>query len=154
MNRRAFIGAGALVALSAGGFVAADGQNLFYAAITEDFPGGILTAPEAHQKVVAGEITLIDIRRPDEWARTGSGEGAHRIDLRVDDFADQVLAAAGGDPNAPVALICARGVRSARVSNQLISAGFTNIIDVPEGMLGSAAGPGWLKRGLPVVTDN
>ena len=154
MNRRAFLGAGALVALSAGGFVAADGQNLFYAAITEDFPGGILTAPEAHQKAVTGEITLIDIRRPDEWARTGSGEGAHRIDLRVDDFAAQVQAAAGDDLNAPVALICARGVRSARISNQLIAAGFTNIIDVPEGMLGSAAGPGWLQRGLPVVTDN
>lgn len=154
MDRRAFIGAGALVALSAGGFVAADGQNLFYAAITVDFPGGILTAPEAHAKAVAGEITLIDIRRPDEWERTGSGAGAHRIDLRVADFAARVQEAAGGDLNAPVALICARGVRSARTSNQLINAGFTNIIDVPEGMLGSAAGPGWLERGLPVVKDN
>lgn len=154
MDRRAFLGAGAIIALSAGGFVAADGQNLFYAAITEDFPGGILTAPEAHAKAVAGEITLIDIRRPDEWARTGSGEGAHRIDLRVENFAALVQEAAGGDLDAPVALICARGVRSARTSNQLIAAGFTNIIDVPEGMLGSAAGPGWLERGLPVVKDN
>lgn len=154
MNRRAFIGAGALSLLSAGGFVAADGQNLFYTALTEDFPGGILSAPEAHTKAVAGEITLIDIRRPDEWERTGSGEGAHRIDLRVENFAALVQEAAGGDLNAPVALICARGVRSARTSNQLLAAGFTNIIDVPEGMLGSAAGPGWLERGLPVVKDN
>lgn len=154
MDRRAFLGGGALVLLSAGGFVAADGQNLFYSAITEDFPGGILTAPEAFDQTARGEITLIDIRRPDEWARTGSGEGAHRIDLRDDDFAARVQAAAGGDLNAPVALICARGVRSARVSNQLIQAGFTNIIDVPEGMLGSAAGPGWIARGLPLVTDN
>jgi len=153
MDRRAFIGAGALVALTAGGFVAADGQNLFYTAITEDFPGGILSAPAAHAKAVAGEITLIDIRRPDEWERTGSGEGAHRIDLRVDNFAALVQEAAGGDLDAPVALICARGVRSARTSNQLIDAGFTNIIDVPEGMLGSAAGPGWLERGLPLVKD-
>ncbi|MCK0120520.1 rhodanese-like domain-containing protein [Loktanella sp. F6476L] len=154
MDRRAFLGGGALVLLSAGGFVAADGQNLFYSAITEDFPGGILTAPEAFDQTARGEITLIDIRRPDEWARTGSGEGAHRIDLRDDDFAARVQAAAGGDLNAPVALICARGVRSARVSNQLIQAGFTNIIDIPEGMLGSAAGPGWIARGLPLVTDN
>lgn len=154
MNRRAFIGAGALSLLSAGGFVAADGQNLFYTALTEDFPGGILSAPEAHTKAVAGEITLIDIRRPDEWERTGSGEGAHRIDLRVENFAALVQEAAGGDLNAPVALICARGVRSARTSNQLLAAGFSNIIDVPEGMLGSAAGPGWLERGLPVVKDN
>ncbi|UWQ99306.1 rhodanese-like domain-containing protein [Rhodobacteraceae bacterium S2214] len=154
MDRRAFLGGGALVLLSAGGFVAADGQNLFYSAITEDFPGGILTAPEAFDQTARGEITLIDIRRPDEWARTGSGEGAHRIDLRDDEFAARVQAAAGGDLNAPVALICARGVRSARVSNQLIQAGFTNIIDIPEGMLGSAAGPGWIARGLPLVTDN
>jgi len=153
MDRRAFIGAGVLVALSAGGFVAADGQNLFYTAITPDFPGGIISAPEAHAKAVAGEITLIDIRRPDEWAKTGSGEGAHRIDLRVDNFAELVREAAGGDLDAPVALICARGVRSARTSNQLIEAGFTNIIDVPEGMLGSASGPGWLERGLPLVKD-
>ena len=154
MNRRAFLGAGALVALSAGGFVAADGQNLLYAAITENYPGSIITAPQAHAKAVSGEITLIDIRRPDEWARTGSGEGAHRIDLRVDDFAARVQAAAGGDITAPIALICARGVRSARTSNQLIKAGFTNIIDVPEGMLGSPGGPGWIARGLPIVTDN
>lgn len=154
MDRRAFIGAGALAALSIGGFVAADGQNIFYSALTEDFPGGILSAPEAHAKAVAGEIILVDIRRPDEWESTGSGEGATRIDLRVDNFAARVQEAADGDLNAPVALICARGVRSARVSNQLIAAGFTNIIDVPEGMLGSAAGPGWLARGLPVVKDN
>ncbi|MCX8952452.1 rhodanese-like domain-containing protein, partial [Ruegeria sp. NA] len=36
------------------------------------------------------------------------------------------------------------------LSNRLIEAGFTNIIDVPEGMLGSAAGPGWVRTGLPV----
>lgn len=154
MNRRAFLGACALALLSAGGFVAADGQNLFYAAITEDFPGGVLTAPEAHDQVVAGQITLIDIRRPDEWARTGTAIRAHPIDLRDDDFAIRVRQAAGGDLNAPIALICARGVRSARVSNQLIKAGFTNIIDIPEGMLGSSAGPGWIARGLPLVQNN
>jgi rhodanese-related sulfurtransferase len=154
MNRRAFLGAGALALLSAGGFVAADGQNLFYTALTEDFSGGILTAPEAYDQTASGQITLIDIRRPDEWEQTGSGEGAHRIDLRVDDFATRVQQAAGGDLNAPIALICARGVRSARVSNQLMLAGFTNISDVPEGMLGSAAGPGWIARGLPLVKNN
>lgn len=154
MDRRAFIGAGALIVLTAGGFVATDGRNMFYTALTEDFSGGVLTATEAHEMAVAGEITLIDIRRPDEWAATGSGEGAVRIDLRDADFAEKVIQAAGGDLTAPVALICARGVRSARSANQLIEAGFTNIIDVPEGMLGSAAGPGWLEWGLPVVQEN
>jgi len=34
----------------------------------------------------------------------------------------------------------------------LEKAGFTRIVDIPEGMLGSSAGPGWLARDLPVVT--
>jgi rhodanese-related sulfurtransferase len=151
-RRRLLIGAGA-VALGTAGFVAADGQNLFYAAITEEFPGGVLTVQEAHAKAIAGEITLVDIRRPDEWARTGSGAGANRLDLRRDDFTDAMAALVGGDLDAPIALICARGVRSARESNRLQEAGFTNIIDVPEGMLGSRAGPGWLASGLPLVRD-
>ncbi|MEJ6396322.1 rhodanese-like domain-containing protein [Yoonia sp. 208BN28-4] len=140
-----------VLAVGAAGFVAADGQNLFYAAITEDFPGGVLTVQEAHSKAVAGDITLVDIRRPDEWASTGSGEGAHRVDLRRDDFTDAIAALVDGNRDAPIALICARGVRSARESNRLQEAGFTNIIDVPEGMLGSRAGPGWIDSGLPLV---
>ena len=79
------------------------------------------------------------------------GEGAIPIDMRRPDFTDALRAEIVGREDVPVALICARGVRSARLSQRLAEAGFTNIIDVPEGMLGSGAGPGWLKRGLPVV---
>ena len=34
---------------------------------------------------------------------------------------------------------------------RLAEAGFASVLNVPEGMLGSGAGPGWVKRGLPVV---
>ena len=119
--------------------------------VSADVTGSDLTAPEAMAAAVSGDITLVDIRRPDEWARTGVGEGAVPIDMRADDFIDTLLAKTGGRRDVPVALICARGVRSARMSARLTEAGFTQIIDVPEGMLGSGAGPGWLKRGLPVV---
>ncbi len=144
-----------LVAVLAGavGLTALANPNLFYTLITEEVDGAVLTAPEAHEAAIGGQIALIDIRRPDEWARTGSGEGAHRLDLRRDDFVDALLEITGGERSVPVALICARGVRSARVANRLIAAGFTNIIDVPEGMLGSAAGPGWIARGLPLNKD-
>lgn len=151
MKRRLLLGGGAVALISGAGFLAADGGNLIYTALTEDFGGQMIDAPTAHRQAVAGMITLIDIRRPDEWAHTGIGEGGQGIDLREDNFIDLVSQAVDGDPNAPIALICARGVRSARVSNQLINAGFNTIIDVPEGMLGSAAGPGWIARGLPVV---
>ncbi|MDA9865128.1 rhodanese-like domain-containing protein [bacterium] len=154
IGRRKLLTGGALLALGSVGFVAADGQNLFYAALAEDVPGGTLSVDQAHTQAVSGQITLIDIRRPDEWEKTGSGEGAVRLDMRRTDFIPALTKIVDGNLGAPVALICARGVRSSRMTNQLISAGFTNIINVPEGMLGSAAGPGWLKRGLPIVKDN
>ncbi len=113
------------------------------------YSGDNLTVSEAHKLADAGDILLIDIRRPDEWDRTGIATSAHAIDMRDDDFLDQLTRLAGTDRNAPIALMCARGVRSARLSQALTDAGYTNIIDVPEGMLGSAAGPGWLKTGLP-----
>ena len=56
-----------------------------------------------------------------------------------------------GKKDQPVALICARGWRSFRAANALRDAGFTNVMNVREGMLGNPFdGPGWLDRKLPV----
>jgi rhodanese-related sulfurtransferase len=115
------------------------------------FDGKAIDPPMAHQLAISGEITLLDIRRPDEWLKTGSAAGAHRLDMRQKDFVEVLDGLVAGDRSKPVALICARGVRSNRMSDKLSKAGFTNIIDVPEGMLGSKAGPGWLQRKLPVT---
>jgi rhodanese-related sulfurtransferase len=111
---------------------------------------GILTATEAFVKAATGKITLIDIRTPQEWDDTGTGAGAQPLDMRRDDFVFALEKLIGGDRTKPVALICAHGVRSGRLSKILREGGFTNIIDVPEGMLGSYAGPGWIARGLPL----
>ncbi len=110
-----------------------------------------LSPPEAHARAAAGMLWLIDIRRPDEWRATGIGEGALPIDGRRIDFEDVLQAVVAGAPPRPVALICARGVRSARASARMAGAGLARVLDVPEGMLGSWAGPGWIARGLPVV---
>lgn len=139
-------GAGLLLAAAASG----QGRNLFYAALTEDSDSTVLTAPEALKRVEEGTLTLVDIRRPDEWADTGSPKGAVQLDMRREDFTDALKEIVGGDTSAPVAVICMRGVRSARLANRMLEAGFTSVHDVPEGMLGSRAGPGWLKRGLPL----
>lgn len=110
-----------------------------------------MTPPEVLSAVRAKEILLVDVRRPDEWEKTGVAEGAVPIDLRRDDFVEAVKAALG-DQDLRVAVICARGVRSRRMTRLLNEAGLGPIIDVPEGMLGSSAGPGWLKRELPLVS--
>ena len=123
----------------------------FYSATSMPFEGSELTPEDAHQKALDGDIVLIDIRRPDEWADTGVGQGANPLDMRRDDFIEALDVIVDGKRDKPVALICARGVRSNRMSQKLEAAGFTRIIDVPEGMLGSRAGPGWLNKGLPVT---
>ena len=143
ISRRAVLG---VIAAAAG----VSGMG-FYSATSMPFEGSELSPEEAHEKAVAGDIVLIDIRRPDEWAKTGVGKGANPLDMRRDDFIAELDVIVDGKRDHPVALICARGVRSNRMSQMLEAAGFTRIIDVPEGMLGSRAGPGWLNRGLPVA---
>jgi rhodanese-related sulfurtransferase len=110
-----------------------------------------LSASDAYAAARSGEVVLVDIRRPSEWAETGIGEGAAPMDMRRGDFVERLTELTGGDSSRVIALICARGVRSRRMAQQLRDAGFSNVIDVPEGMLGSGAGPGWLARGLPVA---
>jgi rhodanese-related sulfurtransferase len=126
----------------------------FWALLTPDYTGKDISVTEAHQRAVAGDIVLIDIRRPDEWKKTGVGEGAQPLDMRRDDFVEELTRIVGGNLDTQVALMCARGVRSAKMSKKLTEAGFTRIIDVPEGMLGSRAGPGWLGSDLPTRTYN
>lgn len=108
-----------------------------------------LTPGQALAATAQGQILLVDIRRPDEWKRTGIAQGAVPIDMRRPDFIAAVQTARRSSDQ-PIALICARGVRSARMTRLLLDAGLGAIIDVPEGMLGSFAGPGWIKQGLPL----
>jgi rhodanese-related sulfurtransferase len=116
--------------------------------------GPTLTAPEAHQQAQAGQLTLIDIRRPDEWRQTGVAEGAVRINMvhpqGPSGFVQQVAAEVGGNKDAPIGLICRTGNRTTRMQRALQEAGFTRVYNIKEGMVGSAAGPGWIARGLPV----
>jgi rhodanese-related sulfurtransferase len=147
ISRRLLIGGGvtAVALAGVGGYVAHT--------LRQTAADTALTPPDAHAAARDGRILLVDIRRPDEWRKTGIPEGAVPIDLRRDDFTDAV-SASRAFPDQPVAVICARGVRSRRMTVRLDEAGITPIIDVPEGMLGSGAGPGWLERGLPVRSWN
>jgi rhodanese-related sulfurtransferase len=114
-------------------------------------PPGAIDAAEAHRRARTGRILLVDIRRPEEWRATGVAAGATPLDMRRRDFVAALAAVRSGAPNRPVALICAHGVRSRRLAARLVRTGVAGVLDVPEGMLGSAAGPGWIARGLPTV---
>jgi len=120
------------------------------AACAPSSAGPDLSAPDAAQRAQAGQLTLIDIRRPEEWRQTGVARGAVRIDMRRPDFAQAVLQAVRGDPNAPIGIICRTGNRTTQVQKAMRDAGFSQVYNIREGMAGSAAGPGWLGRGLPI----
>jgi len=116
----------------------------------EKYDNAQISVQRAHDLASNGQINLVDIRWPAEWKQTGVGKGAHRISMHKKGFVSQLDKLTGGDRTKPIALICARGNRSSRLKAELNAAGFTNIINVPEGMLGSSAGPGWLGRKLPL----
>jgi rhodanese-related sulfurtransferase len=119
--------------------------------------GNIMSAPAALTSVAKGDVTLVDVRSRREWRQTGIAKGAKMVTIHnrngIRAFVAEMVKAVGGDRSKPVALICAAGVRSARAEKILSAAGFTNLQNVSEGMLGRPdAGPGWLKRGLPVTS--
>ncbi|MEM8980067.1 MAG: rhodanese-like domain-containing protein [Pseudomonadota bacterium] len=109
-----------------------------------------LPADEANTRREAGEILLIDVRRPEEWRSTGIAKGAVPVDMRRSDFVETVRAVKAAAGGKPVALICARGVRSLRMAEVLLSQGLSPLFNIPEGMLGTRDAPGWILRGLPL----
>ncbi len=111
-----------------------------------------MTAPEAFEAAQSGKVRLIDIRTPQEWRQTGVAPGAGRVDMYrgAEHLLRGVLQEAKGDRNAPIALICRTGNRTTQAQKFLQQQGFTQVFNVKEGMAGSAAGPGWTRRGLPL----
>ena len=109
------------------------------------------SSTEAQAALARDEIVLIDIRRPEEWQATGVAKGAWPLDMRTEEFGQQLGAILDRNPSRRLALICATGVRSAYVAKLLDNHGI-DVIDVSEGMMGSIKGPGWVRRGLPVLS--
>ena len=109
----------------------------------------VLTAEAAREQALKGEIVLVDIRTPPEWAETGVPDVAHLIDLHGDKFAVKLKRLMDEHPGKPIAMICATGGRSSYVAKALEQRGIT-ILNVREGMMGSPDGPGWRRKGLPV----
>ncbi len=113
-----------------------------------------LSAPDAQRLSVAGELTLIDIRTPEEWRQTGVAQGAKLVNMvhpgGADGFVSEILKRVDGDADAPIGLICRTGNRTTQIQRLLVSRGLSQVYNITEGMVGSSAGPGWIKRGLPL----
>lgn len=115
-----------------------------------------ISPEDAQKRAQNGEITIVDIRMPFEWAETGLPEPAIGVSLQDETlqprqgFLDDLLGQVDNDRDRPIALICARGNRSSFAQKLLTANGFTKIYDISEGMVGGVNGPGWIKRNLPL----
>jgi rhodanese-related sulfurtransferase len=103
-----------------------------------------LTPRAAYALVAGGDMVLVDIRRPDEWAATGVAKGALRINMLDGDFKWRIEALRAANPSRKIALICQAGVRSARMSQLLENKGLSGLVDVTGGTAQ------WIELGLPV----
>ena len=104
-----------------------------------------------------GETTIVDVRSPNEWRRTGIAAGAQTVTIHnhlgIKGFVKAMERAVAGNKHRSLSLICAAGVRSAQAYRILTAAGFTNLKNIAEGMTGHpVSGPGWIKHGLPIST--
>lgn len=109
-----------------------------------------MTPDVAREKALAGEIVLIDIRRPEEWAETGIPDVALLADMTERDFLDKIKAIRAQSPDVLLAFTCRTGNRSNYLTTELEKFGMSGLIDVVGGMSGSPVDQGWAKRGLPI----
>ena len=112
--------------------------------------GEQLSAPTALKKAQAGELVLIDIRRPSEWKESGIASIAIPLSMHENGFLEGLAKIKQANSGKKIALICATGGRSAYLQSELEKRGLGTTIDITEGMFGNGQAPGWLKRGLPL----
>ncbi len=101
-----------------------------------------ITAADLLKRIETGEQPLIiDVRTEEEYA-AGHIDGARLIPLQN---IEKGMEASGIAKDAEIVLICRSGNRSAQAYRILAQMGYTNLINVRDGM------KGWTAAGGPVV---
>lgn len=120
------------------------------AALSAQADVSALSADVAHSMAQRGELVLIDVRTPSEWAMTGMPRDSVGANVQDIDFLAQARGAVLGDLDYPVAVICQSGTRSMSAAEKLEAAGFAKVYNIDEGIAGhDGSNDGWIKRGLP-----
>ncbi|MEO1543908.1 MAG: rhodanese-like domain-containing protein [Pseudomonadota bacterium] len=141
-----------LSALLVGGVAVPSSQAQLSWLLGKERLGVVLSAQEAHERAMTGQAVLVDVRSSAEWRESGVPASGFAITMHQDPrkFVKELTEAMGGDTNRPLAVICATGVRTTYLQDALKKLGFSQPINVTEGMIGGRYGDGWIKLGLPV----
>ena len=103
------------------------------------------------ERLRAEGVAVIDVRRPDEWHKTGVIDGSHLLtffDKKGQYDLDRWLPAlaAIAESDQPVAFICRSGKRSGRVARMLDEKfGYRHVYTARDGILG------WIGEGRSTV---
>ena len=103
------------------------------------------------QRLLTSGVSVIDIRRPEEWSKTGIIEGSHLLTFfdakggyDLDRWMPALAAIAASDQ--PVALICHAGNRSSKVAQLLDEQfGYGHVYNVRHGITS------WIEEARPTV---
>lgn len=97
-----------------------------------------------------GDVTLVDVRRPEEWKQTGIVEGSEMITAFTKrgglhpEFSEKFLKRFKAEDR--VIIICRTGSRTGRLAMALVKElGWKNVYNVKRGITH------WIKQGNPVV---
>lgn len=107
-----------------------------------------LSVDEVSQHLESGDVTLVDVREPEEITRDGAIPGAVLAPRGMLEFwADPSSAyhRADFDPNSRTILYCASGGRSALAAQSLQCLGYTDVAHLDGGL------KSWKERGRPVT---
>ena len=111
---------------------------------------------EANKLYEENKIIIVDVRNKSEWKETGIIPGAHLVQMLNPifkirkDFLEDITKILGPDKNIAAAIICKSGGRSNASMEILQEAGYINITNIAEGMIGDGKKTGWITRGLPL----
>lgn len=101
-------------------------------------------------ELAKGSVTLVDIRRPEEWKQTGIVEGSEMITAFTKrgglhpEFSEKFLKRFTAEDR--VIIICRTGSRTGRLAQALVKElGWKNVYNVKKGITH------WIKQGNPVV---
>lgn len=103
-----------------------------------------LTADELRDQFAAGDVRVLDVRQPSEWA-AGHIDGA--IHITGAELPEQVGRLQGGNgAGTPIAVVCGSGYRSTAAASFLAARGNGPVANVIGGM------SAWNARGYPTTT--
>ncbi len=105
-----------------------------------------LSPADAHMGQNAGDIIIIDVREPSEWAQTGFPKGSHTISMNDPKFVAIAKELAAQHPHATVVVSCKTGARASAAAKILAKNEIENLAILRGGMLQ------WTAENLPVDT--